>query len=55
MKHTKTFSDGGVASAANDVTGDKSAVDHLGDGLRDGRGGDGDRTGLKGKRSGERK
>lgn len=53
MKHTKTFGDGGVASAANDVTGDKSAVDHLGDGLRDGTGGDG--TGLKGKRSGERK
>lgn len=30
----KTFSDGCVASAANDVMADKSAVDHLGDGLK---------------------
>lgn len=28
--------------------GDKSAVDHLGDGLRGGRGGEGGRNGLKG-------
>lgn len=35
---------------ANDVTADKSAVDHSGDGLKDGREGDGDRDGLKGKR-----
>ncbi len=40
----------------NDVMGDKSAADHLGDGLRDGRGGEEARNGLKEeKRSGEGK
>lgn len=35
MKHAKIFSDVCVASAGNDVMGNESAVDHLGDGLRE--------------------
>lgn len=33
----KTFSDGGVVSAGDDVIGDISAADYSGDGLRDRR------------------
>lgn len=50
MKHTKTFSDGGTA-AANDVMGDKSAVDHSADGLMHGR--IGERNGARGRGGGK--